>query len=134
MRIQFNSPSMSRRTITRAMRSPRRAMSEASSRTPFASVKRSTSPAANTYVVRPGDTLSGIAAAKVKDRAAVDVVKRYAKALVAALCAGLGYLAGVLSPEAGIADVTFVQWIWFSLIVLGAATGVTVVPNKQRRS
>lgn len=61
-----------------------------------------------------------------------DVILQYAKAIVAALVAGLTYFVTVLAPEATFADITMMQWIGFAIAVLTSGAAVAVVPNKKK--
>lgn len=59
----------------------------------------------------------------------VNQIKHYAKALAAAVIAGLTYFLTVLSPSATAGDITLLQWFGFTIAVLGSFIGVAAIPN-----
>lgn len=54
----------------------------------------------------------------------------YAKAIAAALVAGLTYLIGVIPASGGFADVTIAGWMGLALAVFASLGVVYRVPNK----
>lgn len=59
----------------------------------------------------------------------INQAKHYAKALIAAVIAGMTYFLTVLSPAAQFGDITMMQWLGFWVITLGSLIGVAVTPN-----
>lgn len=59
----------------------------------------------------------------------MDLVKTAAKAIYAALVAGLGSLAAILVGDVGLADVTAGQWVTVALAAMVAGGGVYQIPN-----
>jgi hypothetical protein len=60
----------------------------------------------------------------------VDIVKTAAKAIYAALVAGLGGLAAILVGDVGFGDITSGQWVTIALAALIAGGGVYGISNK----
>lgn len=56
-------------------------------------------------------------------------VKHYGKAFIGGIIAGLLYFLTVLAPAATVGDITMLQWIGFTVTVLGTWTGVAVTTN-----
>jgi hypothetical protein len=61
----------------------------------------------------------------------MNVVLGAAKAVYAAVVAGLGALAAILVGDIGFTDVTDGQWVTVVLAALVAGGGVYGIPNKQ---
>lgn len=59
----------------------------------------------------------------------METINYYLKAVVGALVAGLTYLLTVLTPAATVGEITLVQWIGFTVAVLGTFAGVAVTTN-----
>jgi hypothetical protein len=55
-----------------------------------------------------------------------------AKAIVAAVTAGITYLLGIIPASGGFGDVNTVGWLGFVLAVLGPGAVVWAVPNRTR--
>jgi hypothetical protein len=61
----------------------------------------------------------------------VTQVKKYAKAIAAAVVVLAGYLITVIPAAGGLGDVTFVQWLG-AVVFVGTTFGVTAgIPNSQ---
>lgn len=61
----------------------------------------------------------------------MNVITPYAKAILAALVAGLGALATALVDDNSLGDVSDGQWLAVALAFLVALGAVFAVPNKQ---
>lgn len=58
-------------------------------------------------------------------------VRQAAKAIYAALVAGLAALGGLLVNDTGLGDITAGQWVFIALAVLVAGGGVYGLPNAK---